>query len=197
MVHIKKIFILIHITFFISACITVTDFDSTWHDSQYTAGPIKKTLILILSEDNIKRRVAEDIFKNLLEEKGVKATSSYTILPIDLKIPKETVKKTIIKHGFDSVLVAKLLGIRVPGNHGSTLYEDYEGYYNSPQGSYMTGKVQYDIAYVDTKLYKVATEKLIWQVRTRTQTIKAENVKSVVKQIAEKLIGDLSHKNFL
>jgi len=209
----NHIIISILIAAFLSACIpTKTDFHTTWHDKSYQGEAVKKVLILALAKTSHKKMAAEDIFKESFEKKGVTAVSSYKILPSSIKISKETVKAAIEGHDINAVFVVQLVGTDtatevVPGyteSYGGGSYgrQGYYHYYGSRsaasrqqtyrQESYA---IEYENAYIDSKLFMVEGEKLVWQVQTKT--VNAENFDKVVKQISDKVVSDLSRKNFL
>ena len=69
-----------------------TQLSHTWRDASYTAGPLKKILVVAVRKDQARRRVWEDGFAAALSAHGVDATPSYrriaeTLPDTNLMIP--------------------------------------------------------------------------------------------------------------
>ena len=97
----------------LAACAsTTTKIMGSWKDDHY-AKKIAKVLVISLAEEPPIRQKAEGIVAAKLRKRGVDAVASSTLMPMDEKIDRETVKAAITGKGFDSVLVTRLLGVNL------------------------------------------------------------------------------------
>src|ERR1039458_9295356 len=81
-----------------------TQLSHTWRDASYTAGPLKKILVVAVRKDQARRRVWEDGFAAALSAHGVDATPSY--LRIAETLPDTGLINTIAKEGgFDGIML--------------------------------------------------------------------------------------------
>ena len=65
---------------FISLFCGSTQLSHMWRDASYTAGPLKKILVVAVRKDQLRRRTLEDGFATALSWHGVDATPSYQLI---------------------------------------------------------------------------------------------------------------------
>ena len=70
----------------------------------------KKLLVVLANPDAERRKKWEEIFAGEFNLRGVTAVPSYQVIP-DLTLGREAVKSKVVADGFDSVLIARLVGI--------------------------------------------------------------------------------------
>ena len=148
--------------FLLSSCATTTT-TNVWRDQTY-GGPVKKILVMGISQKKGIQRFFEDEFVRQLRERGTDGVAGYSILPYDEKIDKDFIAAKARELGADTVLVARPLSRKtersyVPGQvyvvPGS--YSRWGSYYGH---TYSPGYVVEDeYVFIETNLYDVATQK--------------------------------------
>ena len=119
----------------------------------------------------------ESEMSRIFDDAGVMAVPSFSVIP-DLKAPddkaaaREIVLAAVTKSGADAVAITRLLHVDsvkrwIEGTTYVVPYEQYGNvygaYYNSYQVMSSPDRLVEDKTYViETKLYDVATEKLLW-----------------------------------
>jgi len=133
-----------------------------------------------------------------LRAKGNKATQSHKIVTFEQLPDKELVKSKIKSTDADTVLIARLVDSKTieayqPGHiHGVPIAHTYWGtYYGIVSFDYgYTGDTK--VAYIETNLYDVKTEKLIWSARSKTERTQGEQhlINTFIDVIVKKLSSD-------
>jgi len=150
----------------------------SWMDSNFKIKEIRKVMVIGVGKEESMRRLFENRMSAILEKKRVPAVPSHTIMP-DLRTAagdeataRQIIGEAVAKCGADAVTITRILrsesAVRaVPG----TAYVVPAGYYRGFYGFYTTsfevvstpGYITEDKTYVvETNLYDVATESLIW-----------------------------------
>ena len=81
-----------------------TQLSHTWRDASYTAGPLKKILVVAVRKNQVRRRTWEDGFAAALSAHGVDATPSYRRIAETL--PDTSLINTIAREGsFDGIML--------------------------------------------------------------------------------------------
>lgn len=167
----------------------------------------KDLLIIGIAESEQNRRIYETQFIQSLREHGVEAVASYTLLKSTEKINRNTVTNAIKGLDIDGVIVTHLVSdkeesVYRPGtvvNSGG-----YGGYgrgmygYNNYVNSYVAtpGYYQSVQTYVlETNLFDVETEKLIWSARSRT--FAPDSVDELIVDLVELIVTNLEEKNLI
>lgn len=196
MKEVRQIPFIVLITLFLcSACATTTT-TNVWRDQTYQ-GPVKKILVMGISQKQAIQRFFEDEFVRQLKQRGTDAVAGYTILPYDEKMDKDFIAAKAREIGADAVLVTRPLGRKtertyVPGQAyvvpGS--YYRWGSYYGH---AYSPGYVVEDeYVYLETNLFDVASEKLIWAAESETvlQASSQELIQSFISTMIAKLASD-------
>jgi len=185
--------------FFLTGC-SQTKVTSVWVDPEYQGKGIDNIFVVGVSKDGGLRRIFEDEFVNLFKERNVKATSSYRVLP-DKDLQDEQKMDSVVKEsGSDTILMTRIIDIRkdtqyiqpdyvyAPPAH---YYGGWHGYYNQ---AYMVSPgytVEYETAVLETNLYDLKSDKLIWSARSDAPTDGKvgkhinDFARSIIKQLAE------------
>lgn len=156
----------------LTGCGPSTKIEKSWTEPSLANAPIKpfnKALVVGLLKDESTRRIAEDKMVAAMNSKGVQ---SYTYLQAgDSKDNAAEITERLKKDGFDGVVIMRLADMEksmsyVPG----TSYGGWYGYYRyaapmygSP-GYYTEDKTYY----VETNVYSLADDKLLWSGMTST-----------------------------
>jgi hypothetical protein len=165
----------------------------TWKDDNYR-GTFRKVVVIGIFKEPDTRKIFEDEFADRLRARGVDATASRKIVS-DAELPdKDVVIGKIRKSGADTVLVTRVMDMEtvknyVPGQSYAvpTYYSYYGAYYSY---SYRPGYTETEgFAYLETNLYNVGDEKLIWSGRSTTKLTETryELIQAFVKTMLDGL----------
>ncbi len=168
------------------SCVTSTSLVNVWEDPAYKGGPFKKIIVFGLAADGGMSRAFEDIFAAELTQHGVEGIPGHTVVPEGEQADREAIEKAARAAGADGFLLARLVKTAkesqnapgytpavppdlstMPGGIGY-YNNNFYGYYGaayiySPPASY-----QYEVVTVETNLWDVRTEKLVWSGTTQT-----------------------------
>ncbi len=179
-----------------TSCATTT-ITNTWKDKAYE-GKAQKMVVMMLARTQYLRDMFEGQFVAELGKRGNKATQSHKIVPFEELKDKELVKSKIKSTDADTILIARLVGTKTietfePGAiHGIPLHHDYWGsFYEIVSVDYgYTGDIE--VAYLETNLYDVKTEKLIWSARSKTERSYGEQqlINEFIGIIVKKMASD-------
>ncbi len=165
-----------------------------------SASAPNKALVIAMVKDETSRRVIED---QLVKRISTPSVASYTILSTDVlkEASEEALKKTITDGKFTHVLLMRLADVEketsyVPGTTTSFYggYGRYYGYgagmYSSP-GYYTTDKNYF----VETTVYSINPDKLIWT--GTTKTVNPSKLNKAVNDIADVVTEKMKKDGFL
>ena len=192
----------------ISGCGPTQKITSSWADPEATSkGPYNKVFVVVLTPNATANYDLEDQMAKTLIARGFKVIRSTDIFPPKFSITKDLTREqltsTIAERGCDAVLVLALLDskkvesynpgtVYAPVNYG--YYGSFYGYYNyyypvvySP-GYYSIDKT----FYLETNLYDLASDKLLWSVQSEARNPKDLN--SWFKSYSKMLISHLKSK---
>ena len=196
--------ITIALSFLLSAC-SSTSLVNRWSDPEYKGPPLQKILVIGIIKDDIKRRSFEEEFASLITGNGRTGIASYTLLP-DLKSAdqKEEILAVVDKVGADGVMIVTLQGVSkeqrdvppsvdyypTPGMGMGMGYGMYGYYGMSHTAVYRPGYTVTDtVVRLDTKLFAVSSEKMIWA--GKTESFNPSSSKSVVSELEKLVISDM------
>ena len=188
---------------FLSGC-SQTKVTSAWVDPEYQGDGIDNVFVVGVSKDGGLRRLFEDEFVTLFKQKGVNATSSYRLVPDEKLRDEENLDLTVRELGSDTILMTRLIDIRkdtqyIPPDYvyapPSHYYGGWHGYYNR---AYMVSPgytVEYETAVLETNLYDLKTDKLIWSARSDAPT--DGKVGKHIKDFARSIINQLAEAKLI
>jgi hypothetical protein len=171
--------------------------NDTWKDEAYQ-GNAQNIVVMMMARTQDRRNMFEGRFVAELRDRGINATQSHKIITFEQLKDKELIKSKIKSTEADTVLIARLVDSKtiqayqpgsvkaVPIGHSfwGTYYEivsvDY-GYTDDTR-----------VAYIETNLYDVKTEKLIWLTRSQIEITEGESqlINSFIRGIIRKLSSD-------
>jgi hypothetical protein len=188
-------FIVFIALFLLSSCATTTT-TNVWRDQTYQ-GPVKKILVMGISQKPGIQRFFEDEFVRQLRERGTDAVAGYTVLPYGGRMDKDLIAAKAREIGADAVLVTRPLGAKtertyVPGQAYAVPgpYRRWGSYYGY---AYSPGYVVEDqYVYLETNLFDVASEKLIWSAESETVLLATDQdlIRSFISTMISKLASD-------
>mgnify|MGYP001813985279 CR=1 FL=1 len=200
----KKLFflpVIIFIAFVLSSC-SSTSLVNRWSDPEYKGPALQKILVIGIIKDDIKRRSFEQEFANLITANDRTAVASYTLIPdLESADQKEEVLAAVEKVGADGVLVVTLQGVskeqrEVPPSidyvpTAGFGYGGMYGYYGMRHTAvYSPGYTVTDtIVRLDTKLFAVSSEKMIWA--GKTESFNPSSSQAVISELEKLVITDM------
>jgi len=187
----------------IISCGPSTKIVKSWKEPQATItnSPENKVLVVAMVKDESSRRTIEDeIVGRLKNSKGVQ--SYLTLTPDMMKEENsEVLDKVLRDQKITHILIMKLTDIEkelsyVPGSttgiyRGYGNYYAYGAHYYSTPGYYTTDK-NYT---VETMVYEVAGNKLLWA--GTTSTINPSNLKKTINELADVVTDQMKKDGFV
>jgi hypothetical protein len=189
---------------FLNSC-TPTKLIDAWKDKSYTGGTLKSVMVLGVSNNPRNRKMFEEVFSKQFEGHGVEAVTSFEAIPKDVKLDKENIKshKEIIKaaaieRGVEAILVTHLVAVEEKEVYHPPTYELSPQYYHG-FGDYYT--VIFDHVYtpgyysqhkyisLESNLYDINTEKLIWSASSKTTD--PESVNEIIESLCKEVMKSL------
>ena len=175
-------------------------------------------LIIGIAESEQNRRAYESYFIEALGAQNIEAIASYKLIKSNEKIDRDTVTNAIKGLGIDGVIITHMVAVeeetvyRPGAGSGGYGYGGYGyggmgyggGYYGGMYSYYPhVNSYVHDPGYYDTletytletNLYDVETEELVWSARSRT--FAPESVDEVIVDLTKLLIEDLEDKNLI
>ena len=171
-------------------------------EEKFAGKPIKDVLILAIIDDQEIRAILEKHFMDWLNVMGVEAMISADLLPMDAdtKLDKEDIIEIVDKYENDTILITQLVGMsetEVFSRDRPRYYYNYYGYYNYAL-AYVTWptiygeKVQFNL---ETRVYDVKTETLIWA--GESQTTNPKTTGQAIGQVVDVVMKDLAKNGLL
>lgn len=181
------------------SCGTTSSLVQRWSDPNYEGQPGQKMIIIALAKSERMQKTWEGAFASILREVKVQPIAGSTVLPSQQSADEATLKQAVKETGADLAAVTRLISVDkettyVPGSAYYTpapAYYGFYGYYSSSYAMVSTpGYYQEDKVYsVETNVYDVRTEKLVWS--GVTQTINPETGQDAAGSIAATIVDDM------
>ena len=208
---IYKVVLLSAVSFLLFSCAS-TKISQSWVDPGNKKS-YSNLLIIGIANSEQTRRAYESYFVEELSANGIKAEASYKLIKSNVEIDRESVTKAIKGMDIDGVIVTHMVSVdeetvyRAPttvvygggygGYYGGASYGSLYNYYphvNSyvHQPGYYTTHETYTL---ETSLYDVVSEELVWSARTRT--FSPESVDEVIVDLTKLLVKDLTDKKLI
>lgn len=187
----------------LSAC-SSTEITSSWSEETSPRRPFKDFLVIGISESETIRRSFESSFVTSLRKAGVDAQSSAPELPGEQAAEKGAILKAVERSGSDAVLITHLVGEEerevytpprtyAPPTYYSGYYPYYSRVYNYVhEPGYYT---RYKVVQLETNLYDVSTEELVWS--GRSESIASSSELKVIQDVIDAVIGELKKAGFV
>jgi hypothetical protein len=164
--------------------------------------PIRNVLIIAVINDRQIRTIFEKHVQEWFNAYGVEAVTSSAVLPIDTdtKLEKAAIAEVVGRLGADTVVITHPVGFaesEVFSRDRPRFYYNYYGFYNYAWG-YVTWptiygeNVEFDL---ETRLYDVKTESLIWA--GETQTTNPKTTGQAIGQVVEAVMKELQKNGLL
>jgi hypothetical protein len=185
----------------LAACAS-TSLVNQWKSPEHTGAPLRKVLVVGVSEQPSVRRVFEDEFASRLTAAGVSAVPSYTRIKEDGQAEQAVLEQAVQDLGADGVLVTRLVKSEQrtqisPGFYRPAPAMGFYGWYSSAwMGYYEPPTVyQYDVVTAETSLYSPPQSALVWS--GITQTFSPTDVKKETAGFADVIIRALREQGII
>ncbi len=167
----------------------------------YKGKPVSNILVIAITGNEHNRRSFEREFVAQLESAGVEAISSEDAIPMppDLELKKETILNAVNQFKNDAVIITHLIdkeekevntrgGQAVGGYYG--FYHRRYSYARDPSYSSTSKTLR-----LETNLYDVKTEKLIWSGQSKTWSRDSKN--QIINDVIKVVINDLQNNKMI
>jgi hypothetical protein len=171
-------------------------------EETHVGTPIKNVLIIAVIDDRQIRTIFEKHVQEWFNAFGVEAVTSSAVLPIDddPKLEKAAIIEVVDQLGADTVAITRPVGFaetEVFSRDRPQFYYNYYGFYNYAWG-YVSWPTIYgeDVEFdLETRLYDVKTETLIWAGETKTTNPKTTG--EAIGQVVEAVMKELEKNGLL
>jgi hypothetical protein len=180
-----------------------TKIKSHWKNPSVTASNFHftKVLVMVTIKQELTRKVAEDKAVRMIEARGkAKAVPSYSFLEMNQLDDKELVKSKITDMGFDGALLMRYAGSEDEKKYDEddawTNYDYFYGVYCPSCAAVYNSTTPNGVdVYIETMLFSLKDQKLIWSGITETKNPK--NPAKVTGEIAEEVIKTLQQEGLI
>ncbi len=187
---------------------TTTSIAQSYRNPGYEQAVFTKLLVIGVAENQESRQDFEDAFSNAITGQGGVASASWGHLPKSEQLTEDEVRSTVEAGGFDGVLITRLLAVDKEQQYtpASTYNNPRTRYYAGGGGLYGYGFYGfYGTTYaqvhepgyfetsttirVETNLYSVATDSLVWTAQSDTVDPSSvpDALESMTTAVAKKL----------
>ena len=185
----------------ISCAGTETQLIQKQKNEAYKGKPVSDILVIAITGNEDSRRSFERKFVARLKSAGVEAISSEEAIPMpaDLELKKEMILSAVNQFENDAVIITHLVGKEVKESYtrGGHTRGGYHGFYHSrysysrDPGYASTSKT----IRLETNLYDVKTEKLIWS--GQSKTFSKDSKDQIINDVIRVLVNDLQNNKLI
>ena len=188
------------------SCAPSTTLVQKWSDPSYQDAPASSLAIIAISDTERRIKIWEDAFSTALQRASVKPILGSTLVPTGAAAEEEVLMKAIRESNADLVALTRLVSVDreetyIPGSTSyyapaSAAYGFYPYYYSSVDVVSTPGYYQTDKIYtLETNIYDVGTEKLIWS--GVTETVNPETGQDGATDVATTIVDDMIKSKIL
>jgi hypothetical protein len=157
----------------LAGCTASTKLTNVWSDPTFKTNSLQKLVVVGIAQNPSVRRVFEDGFVASLKGQGVQALASYTLVG-DGQLDSARVREMLRENACDGVFLTRLVDRKTVETYyppttshvsaPSAYYGGWYGYYSTSYAYTMTPgyTVQNEVVNLETNLYRVSDEKLVW-----------------------------------
>lgn len=185
--------LLIALSLLLVACAAQTKLTTVWADPDHHGPRFRHVLVVGFGEDGASRRVFEEEFVRALKAVGIAAQPSFSLESGVRETDLERVRELVRRSGADGVLTTRLVGVdkRVSYMPGQVVVAPGLGYRRGFYGYYSSAIVMstppstfnYEVVTLETNLWQVVGEDLVWS--GTTETFAPENARALAVDFAK------------
>ena len=176
-----------------------TTMTKSWRSPDYKGQPLKKLLVVGVSDEPDLRRSFEKEFVKELKAAGVDAIPSYALLPENGQADQAQLSQAVKEANSDGALITRLVRVDVQTEVGSVFTPVgigfYGGYAVAWAGYYNVPVSHTDTVVLQTDLYSVNEPQLLWS--ATTQTVAATSIQKDLPGFAKLIIGELKKQRLI
>ena len=170
-----------------------------WADPDFNA-KLKNIMVLSLNQSDKSRRLFENSFLDALKQRNIQSLASYTLLPSNEDLDKEKVKAAITGSDIDAVLVLRSVKITKEERHvqaqsSSTRYNSFYSYVGEYRPTYSAYTTDDTLVHMETNLYAVDGEKLIWT--GKTESFNPSDVNAYLVDLTKTVLDKIDKTGFI
>ena len=186
----------------LAAC-SATRLTDLWQDPGYSGGPFRQVAVFVLGTDEAVRHLVEDEFVRRLPM-NTRGLAGYGIVPGAEQGDVDKARARIRAGGFDGAIIARLVGVEgTPAWAAGSLqqvpisYRTLGNYYVTPPPEpERSGLVRRPtIVRVQTNVYAVSSEALVWSAASRT--FNPDETRDVAGDVAKVVVEHLQKVGIL
>src|SRR5262245_19768032 len=193
----------------LDSCGPATQLTSSWADPTAANHTYKKIAIVGVTPRTAARRMYEDDFSAELQARGITAVSSYTFAAGDGQLDQQAAAEKLKEIGADAVIVTRLVDKQTVETYYPPTYSAVAApapYYGGWYGYYSMGYTymstpgyveQNDIFRLETNLYDLANDKLVWSGLTETTLYSGDAPEAEIHPLITALVYDMEKKKVL
>jgi hypothetical protein len=168
-----------------------------WSDPDFDS-KLKNIMVLSLNQSDKSRRLFEDGFVKPLKQRGIQSSGSYKLLSSNEDLNKEKVKAAIAGSDIDGVLVLREVKITKEASYQRSTTagnrSDFYAYIGRYGPSYDPVTVEDTVVHLETNLYAVDGEQLVWS--GKTESFNPSDVNTLLTEMAEKILDTIARTGF-
>ena len=170
-----------------------------WADPDFDA-KLNNIMVLSLNQSDKSRRLFEDGFLNALKQRKIQSSASYSFLPSNEDLDKEKVKAAITGSDIDGVLVLRSVKIimedrYVKAQSTGTRYNSFYAYVGEYRPTYSSYTTEDKLVHLETNLYAVDGEKLIWS--GKTESFNPSDVHAYLIDLTKTVLDKIDKTGFI
>lgn len=176
-------------------CYHSTQLAATWHDPASPPIAFRRPVTVFVTKSETMRRTMED----KLARQFANATPSYRVLTLT-DTDGVAIRKVLADSGYDGVIMMHVVNVEdrvtyTAGSYwyGGAPYYSFAGYWRNAWGyPYDPGFVTDQVVSIETQIYSLKTDKLLFAARSETTNPKSVNKlgNSVIKHVVKELRKD-------
>ena len=167
-------------------------------DDAYKGKPVSDILVIAITGNEHNRRSYEKKFVAQLKSVGVDAVSSEEAIPMpaDLELKKETIIKAVNQYENDAVIITHLIGKEEKDvyTRGGSAHRGFYGFYHSRYSDPGYSSTSTTVR-LETNLYDVKTEKLIWSGKSKTWS--KDSTDQIINDVINAVINNLQKNKLI
>ena len=197
--RVAKLLLIASLALLAVSCTASTKMIGVWSDPAYQAQPTHKLLVIGIGQNEGMVKLFESEMGKAFGQYKISVVPGTTVFPVGQPIDTTVGRPYCHDNGIDLVSVTRVVGISkeseyVPGDMYYAPAPAYYGFYPYYYSSYSMASTpgymrEYKVATVETNVYQVSTEKLVWS--GQSKTMDPSSINSAMTDIATLLVSEM------